>query len=147
MENFNPNNLLNSAKTGRLATVSIDNFPYVVPVHFVYFNDKIYIHSKKTGEKINNLKNNKNISFQVDTMHEIIIKDNLNPCKTSTSYESVIIKGYAKIIENFNLKKQILYEFSKKYTKDLNEKNIKDENILKTAVIEITPLNITYKCK
>jgi nitroimidazol reductase NimA-like FMN-containing flavoprotein (pyridoxamine 5'-phosphate oxidase superfamily) len=34
--------LLLNAQVGRIATQSIDGYPYVVPVHFLYHNEKIY---------------------------------------------------------------------------------------------------------
>ena len=40
------------AEVGRLGTFSQDGFPYVLPMHFVYFDNKIYLHGLAKGKKI-----------------------------------------------------------------------------------------------
>ena len=57
-------NILNEEKVGRLACVA-DGYPYVVPVGYVFDNDRIYIHSL-FGKKVRGLRENPRACVQVD---------------------------------------------------------------------------------
>ncbi len=48
--------LLLEEQVGRLATINANGFPYITPVHFIYFNKKIHIHGLNKGQKIDNIK-------------------------------------------------------------------------------------------
>ena len=37
---------------GVLACIGDNDYPYAVPLSYVYFNDKIYFHSAKAGHKV-----------------------------------------------------------------------------------------------
>lgn len=136
--------LMNRAQTGCLATVSSDNTPYVVPVHFVYFNDKIYIHGLPSGEKISNIKHNANVCFTVYEMDCLLLDNENKPCDTNTKYQSVVAKGEAILLEDITIKRGILNKIVKKYTPHLNSEL--PENMVKgTAVIELNVTQITGK--
>jgi len=48
-------NLLNTCPVGRLGTIGNDGYPRIKPLNFVYLNGKIYFHSAKEGEKIDDI--------------------------------------------------------------------------------------------
>ncbi|MCT7646111.1 pyridoxamine 5'-phosphate oxidase family protein [Aliarcobacter butzleri] len=56
--------LLLKAEVGRLGTISEDG----LPMHFVYFDNKICMHGLPKGKKIDNIKFNSNVCFEVDEM-------------------------------------------------------------------------------
>lgn len=95
--------ILHRSKVLRLALCD-NNFPYVVPLNFGYKDNHIYIHSSKKGMKIDMLKKNNNVAFEVDTNHELVIAD--KACGYSMKYESVIGFGKAFLIENDEEKKE-----------------------------------------
>jgi len=72
-------NIIQSQSHGRLACTE-DNKPYIVPVCYGYDGKNMYCQSKQ-GKKINILRKNPNICFQVD------IITNMN------NWQSVIIYG------------------------------------------------------
>jgi len=138
------NDLLAYSMVGRLATVSAAGIPYVIPVHFVYENQKIYIHGLIKGQKLENIAANSNVCFEIDHFENFIMPAENSPCDVNTQYQSVIITGTAKLIEDEKEKTNALNYIVEKYTPLLA--GIPFGNAIKaTAVIEITPTEITGK--
>lgn len=136
--------VLKKAEVGRLATYNDNGYPYVVPVHFVIHEEKVYIHGLIKGQKISNLTKNSKVGFEVDEMG-VIIPDNENPCDTNTSFRSVIILGTAKMVEDNILKEEILHYIVAKYTPQLSHLSFPEKMMKATGVIEITPAEVTGK--
>jgi hypothetical protein len=136
--------LLLSQPVGSLGTVSPDGFPYITPVHFVLIDTKIYIHGLCAGQKIDYLKANPKIGFEVFKLNGLIHDPEL-PCDTNTDYQSVIILGAAKVIDDDVLKIKVLDEVVKKYTPQHAGKSYPSAMLKATGVIEITPSEITGK--
>jgi nitroimidazol reductase NimA-like FMN-containing flavoprotein (pyridoxamine 5'-phosphate oxidase superfamily) len=74
------------ARVGRLGII-VDDKPYVVPVGFGYCNDEVFFHTCEKGLKMNTLKKNPSVCFEVDEALSDV-----------TMYKSVIILGTTKII-------------------------------------------------
>lgn len=138
------NALLLSQPVGNLGTVSPDRFPYITPVHFVVIDAKIYIHGLCAGQKIDYLKVNPKIGFEVFKLNGLIHDPEL-PCDTNTDYQSVIIFGTAKVIDDDALKIKVLDEVVKKYTPQHAGKSYPPAMLKATGVIEITPSATTGK--
>lgn len=68
--------LFKRAEVGRLGTFSSNGFPYVIPMHFVYVDNKIYMHGLPKGKKIDNIKFNSNVCFEVDEMLYLLLLQN-----------------------------------------------------------------------
>lgn len=138
-------NLLKRTETGSLATINEDGGPYVIPVHFVYYEDSIFVHSLPKGKKLDNIKSNPNICLSIYEMQGLLLDSKENPCDTNTKYESVVIFGKATLLEDVSMKETILKEIIKKYTPNLISREI-PENMLKgTAVTKIEIKEITGK--
>ena len=133
------------ALVGRLATVNENGFPYVVPVHFVYYNGKIYIHGASKGQKINNINRNAKVGFEAEFMDKIYPAP--MPCKANTTYTSVIAAGAAQIVANAALKHEVLELFVAKYLPEGVYEPMPDEVVAVTAVIEITITEISAKAR
>ncbi|MBF0274951.1 MAG: pyridoxamine 5'-phosphate oxidase family protein [Nitrospinae bacterium] len=84
--------LLKNAQVGRLATIGTEGFPNIKPLNFVYLNDALYFHSAKTGEKIEDIKRNNKVCFEVDVPVQYI-KSSGDPCMASYHYKSVLVWG------------------------------------------------------
>ncbi len=104
--------LLNTCHVGRLGTNGKDGYPMVKPLNFAYnppsppFSKggqggfgKIYFHTAKEGEKIEDIKRDNRVCFEVD-MPIAYVKAKNQPCEADYLYRSVIIKGWAHIIED-----------------------------------------------
>ncbi len=55
----------NRCSSGSLACLGDEEYPYSVPLSYVYFNGKIYYHSAKDGHKIDAGTKNPKVSFSV----------------------------------------------------------------------------------
>lgn len=78
---------------GVLACLGDEGYPYAVPISYVYFNDKIYMHSAKAGHKIDAITKNPKVSFSV------IDEDTIVSEKYTTYFRSVIAFGKARIVD------------------------------------------------
>ncbi len=137
--------LLNKADTGALATLNADGSPYLTPVHFAYHEGNIYIHGLNAGQKIENILRNPNVSFTAWEMEGYTLHPEGKPCGTNTSYQSVVIAGEAKLIDDLATKRAFLKVIIAKYTPDLVNNEMADSTIEKTAVIELIVKEITGK--
>ena len=133
------------SKVGRIASIDAQGFPYVVPVHFVYFNEKIYVHGLPKGQKLDNISLNPKVGFEVDEMLSLIYKGIEKPCDVNTEYNSAIIMGTAELISDLDQKKEVLRRIVEKYTPHLSGKEIPENMIRGTAVIEIDIKECTGK--
>lgn len=85
--------VMDRCTNGVLACFGDEDYPYAVPLSYVYFNDKIYIHSAKAGHKIDAIMNNPKVSFSVNDEDTIVSE------KYTTYFRSVIAFGKARIVE------------------------------------------------
>ena len=85
--------VMDRCTNGVLACLGDEDYPYAVPLSYVYFNDKIYFHSAKVGHKIDAITKNPKVSFTV------IDEDTIVSEKYTTYFRSVIAFGRARIVE------------------------------------------------
>lgn len=107
--------ILQEAQICRIA-MSLDNLPYLVPVNFGYDGKSIYFHSAKEGKKIEILRENPVVCFEVETKTEVILAD--VACRCGERYYSVIGMGKAKFLTDMEEKKKALDVIMKKYAGD-----------------------------
>ncbi|MDV0445400.1 hypothetical protein MmiAt1_09770 [Methanimicrococcus sp. At1] len=138
------NLLLDEESVGRLATIGAGGFPYVIPVHYVHHNQKIYIHGLVRGQKLDNIAANPNVCFEIDLFEGFIMPDEKSPCDVNTKYKSVIITGTAKVVEDETIKEDALNKIVEKYTPTLAGAPF-GSGIKATTVIEITVKECTGK--
>lgn len=138
LDNTQTDLLLETAETACLSTISSDGYPYTVPVHFVYYDGKVYIHCSGQGHKLDNIRANGKVCFTVYDLKGYIVNENGAPCNTNTEYESVIINGIAAVVDDAPCKKAVLTEIVKKYTPQLAGRPVAEKMVSATCVIEIT---------
>lgn len=135
--------LLDREAVGRLATLGEDGYPYVTPVHFAWHAGVIYIHGLAAGEKLRNLQRDPRVGFVVDGMTGLNHGD--GPCATNTTYESVIIRGRAALVEDPDVKTAALDAIVAKYTPQHIGKGYPANMMQMTAVITISVESRTGK--
>lgn len=129
--------LLYTAPVGVLTTINPEGYPYATPVHFIYYQNKIYSHGLARGEKISNLLACPQVGFTVYNMQGLLFGD--TPCQTNTAYESVIMTGTARLIQQLEQKEDILSHIVAKYTPNLQGQAMMTSAIAATAIIEMVP--------
>lgn len=135
--------ILETAQVGTLATVSEEHIPYLVPMSFVYTQGAIYLHCAVEGKKLDNIRGNNNICFNVVEAVELL------PAAFSTKYKSVTVFGKIAVVEAQEEKRQSLIAIVKKYSPDFYEAGLQYINnaIEKTKVLKIEVSRITGKAK
>ena len=86
--------ILKNATAGTLALLGDNDYPYAVPISYVYHERKLYFHSALAGHKVDAIRNCDKASFCV------IDKDDVQPEKYTTFFRSVIAFGRIHIIED-----------------------------------------------
>ena len=143
---------LNEEDTGRISSIDEHGFPQIIPMNFVFLNDSVYMHSHIRGEKVENIKRNSKVGFEVDRNLEFLpsyFSDPEDASLADTLYISVVIKGEALLVENNEEKVLALNGLMKKYQPEGRYKPMdKDMDVLDaTAVIKIIPKEMNGKYK
>jgi hypothetical protein len=135
---------LNQEHVGRIASIDKNGFPQIIPMNFVFLNDAIYMHSHTKGEKLDNIKKNQKVGFEVDRELEFLpsyFEDPNDASLADTLYISVVIKGTGKIVEDKKEKTLALNGLLKKYQPEGFYEPIKPQmQVLdEVAIIKVTP--------
>ena len=128
----------------RIGLVDNDE-PYVVPVCFGYERNALYFHGALEGRKVELIKKNNKICFEIDTDVEVVKseKPSEKPCGWTMKYRSVIGVGRAYILENDEEKTRGLKVIMKHYSGD--ESSFPKSKLDKTLVVRIDIRSITGK--
>ncbi len=143
---------LNSEHVGRVASIDADGFPQIIPMNFVFSNGVIYMHSHTQGEKIDNIRANPRVGFEVDREVEFLPSYFSSPTDASqadTLYISVVIKGAASLVEDYQEKATALNEMMRKYQPEGGYEKIESQmSVLDhVAVIKVIPSQMRGKYK
>lgn len=134
--------ILETCETGILAAKGMDEFPYIVPVNYVFANNKIYIHGKSNGTKIQCIEKDSHITFCVIEKAEVIPKEH------TTKYSSVLVYGAAKMLNTKEDKYSAINLLMNKIAPGVYTactEALKHTDIPGLGIIEITPIQITGK--
>ncbi len=89
--------ILNSERLMHLA-LSDNNIPFLVPVFYAYDGVSIFFHSALAGTKIEILKRNNTVCFEISADHGIL--ENEKACNFEAKHRTVIGFGKAVFVEN-----------------------------------------------
>ncbi len=92
--------LLNSCHVGRLGTVGRDGRPMIKPLNFAFHECRIYFHCALEGEKLDDIRRDNRVCFEVDLPIAYVKGTPENPCRAEYLYRSVIALGRAHIVED-----------------------------------------------
>ncbi len=155
---------LNEEKVGRVASIDVQGYPQIIPMNFVYVkNDSvdtqtgnnigaIYMHSHPIGEKIENIKRNSKVGFEVDSYVCFLPSYYFHPTDASqadTLYVSAVIKGSASIVQDSVEKAKALNALMKKYQKEGGYESLTSNMgaVKGVTVLKIVPDQIRGKYK
>jgi hypothetical protein len=143
---------LSSQQTGRISSIDENGYPQIIPMNFVFINDVIYMHSHIRGEKLDNIRRNQKVGFEVDKSLEFLpsyFSDPTDASLADTLYISVVIKGNGSIVSDREEKTTALNGLIKKYQPEGGYELIKPEmDVLnEVEVIKIVPESLRGKYK
>jgi nitroimidazol reductase NimA-like FMN-containing flavoprotein (pyridoxamine 5'-phosphate oxidase superfamily) len=150
---------LHNQPVGRIASIDINGYPQVIPMNFVFVqaddphtnsqsiikSDAVYMHSHPFGEKLDNIKRNEKVGFEVDQHICFLPSYYFHPTDASqadTLYISVVIKGNASIVEDNKEKASALNALMKKYQKEGRYQTL---HPYMSSVNEVTVIKIVLK--
>jgi len=156
---------LNKENVGRVASIDVHGYPQIIPMNFVYINNDsddtqtgtkgtgaIYMHSHPFGEKLENMKRNSKVGFEVD-MHVCFLPSYyFHPTDASqadTLYISVVIKGNAFIVTDLEEKAKALNALMIKYQKEGGYAPLTSNmaTVREVAVLKVVPDEMRGKYK
>ncbi len=136
--------ILDTAKVVHVG-MCVDGEPYVVPMNYGYIMENgkliIYLHGAKTGKKIDMMRANPKVHFEMDC--EIVPFEGDIACRYGISYSSVMGRGEAQIIEDACEKKAALSILMKTQTE--KDFSFDDRMASVVSVIKITASEFTAK--
>ena len=131
--------ILGGAEICRLSMVD-EGIPYIVPVNYGYREGHLYIHSAPEGKKIDLLKKNQLVCFEVEDSVEIIRAG--KACDWSTRYRSVVGYGEAEILSDERSKQEglevIMAQHGAPHLKEFHPGNMKRMVILKIRITSMS---------
>jgi Predicted flavin-nucleotide-binding protein len=104
--------VLNRNTSGVLALLGDEDYPYAVPMNYVYHNGQIIFHCAKDGHKLDAIRRYEKASFCV------IDKDEIVPEKFTSYYRSVIAFGKIHVLEEDAERRDTLLRLATHYSPD-----------------------------
>ena len=132
-------------KNGRVCRLAMckNNSPYIVPLNYGYDNGYLYFHCAEEGLKIEILKENPHVCFEIET--DLHLKSNDEPCTWSQYYKSIIGFGRAHFLKYREEKLKALLILMNHYR--AQDWKIPDVKIDGVTIIEVKIDSITGKKK
>lgn len=133
--------ILEKMTFGTLALIGDNEYPYAVPISYVYYDNKVYFHSALSGHKVDAITQNNKISFCV------VEEDNVVPEEFTTYFRSVIIFGKARVLDDVNEKRVALEKLGEKYSPNnaLGLQHEIEKGINRLLMIEVVIESMTGK--
>lgn len=131
--------ILRNGKYCVMAVSGDNDYPYAVPVNYVYDGAAIYIHSAAQGHKIDVLRRNPKCSLC------IVDKDDVIPEEFTSYFRSVIVFGKANFIESMEDKVMALRLLGDKYSPGIDPEAEIARFIKTVCVVRIDIDSVTGK--
>ena len=113
--------------------------PYVFPVCFGFKDGTIYFHSAQEGKKIEILRKNNKVCFEMDIDTELVEEE--KGCDWGIRYSSVIGFGTASFVEDIEEKKKALHVLLGHYSDkayEFPEPSLSEVTVIKIRVESMT---------
>ncbi len=118
-----------------------NNVPYIVPLVFGYKDNCLYFHSAPEGRKIDTIKRNNNVCFELDVDCELVKSE--TACSWDMKYYSVIGFGKAFFVDDPEEKRKALNIIMEHYSGNPHEYPTNEIN--KVAIIKVKIDSMTGK--
>ena len=134
--------ILYRGTSGVLALSGDDNYPYAVPISYVYDGEKIYFHCAKSGHKLDAIKKKEKVSFCV------IDQDKIVPDEYTSYFRSIIAFGRIEVIKDEKEKRTAIEKLASKYAPEdtaIGRKNAIDREWTPLCMLKMHIDHITGK--
>lgn len=133
--------ILSEGTNGVLAALGDDDYPYAVPLNYIYHDGKLYFHCSKTGHKLDAVCKHPKASFCV------IGQDRVVPEKFTTAFRSVIAFGRVRVLQDTDEKRSVLKVLTVKFSSGYEKEHFKklDSVLDNVCVLEFAIEHMTGK--
>ncbi|MCH4166862.1 MAG: pyridoxamine 5'-phosphate oxidase family protein [Megasphaera sp.] len=135
--------ILNKGSYGILSVHGDDGYPYGIPMSYVYYQGKIYLHGADAGHRRDAISRDTHVSFCVIDKSDVVAE------ALTVAYRSVILFGQASFMADTLEKRQALTVLGKKYApQPAMEEHIRqsvERSGATVSMIEITIDHMTGK--
>src|SRR5512133_1116029 len=135
------NEIIKNSEICRLGFTDV-NQAYIVPVNYAFHDGSIFIHSARAGRKIDLIRKNNRVCFEIEGPNEIV-KDAI-PCNWSARYRSVMGQGTIEILEDKQSKITGLDLIMRKYDAQM-ELTYDDAVLARMLILKLTIESVTGK--
>ena len=102
-------------RSGRLASVGPDGYPYCVPLLYLWMDGEIYVHnSRARGHLRSNVDHEPRVCFEVDEAQKVFPYGRFE-CDTSVAFRSVIAFGTIRVVDDLDVKQRFFEALMGKY--------------------------------
>jgi nitroimidazol reductase NimA-like FMN-containing flavoprotein (pyridoxamine 5'-phosphate oxidase superfamily) len=119
-----------------------NGLPYVVPMNFAFRGGRIFLHSSPRGLKMEMLRRNPHVCFEIDISHKALPGENI--CTWGFGYRSVIGFGQARFIDDPAQKREAMELIAGRYAGNISG-DIPEERLRSVAIISIDIESMTGK--
>lgn len=121
-----------------------ENGPYILPLNFGFTKKDeqlvFYFHGSKEGKKMELIKNQKQVGFELDCKHQLVTGE--IACDYSYLFQSIIGKGMIELVEDYDEKvtglNVIMSQYSAQSHWDYQEQMVNSVAVIKLVVSEWT---------
>lgn len=121
--------------------MSVNNNPYIVPLNFGFKENTFYFHGAKEGRKIDMIKINPSVCFEMDTDH-CLVGESEKACDWTMTYASVMGMGIMTIIDDWDEKREalniLMAEYGGNDTYEYDDNMLDRIGIMKLEIKEIS---------
>lgn len=128
-------------KTAQICRVGFldEVYPYIVPMNYGYADNHIYFHCAPEGKKIELIRRNNKVCFEIELFHDLVSAE--VSCDWTTKFRSVIGYGLISILQETLEKIDALDIIMKQHGKldnEYNERLLNRVGILKLEIKSVT---------
>ena len=108
--------------SGRLATVGEDGYPYCIPLLYIRMDGEVYVHTGSgRGHFRTNVEREPRVCFELDEPDQVFDYGRFE-CDSGLAYQSVILFGKIRIVEDRAAKQRFSEALMAKYGKPETER-------------------------
>ena len=115
-------NMLARSFSGRVATVGEDGYPYCLPLLYLWIDGEVFVHTGSgSGHFRASVEHDPRICFEIDAPDEVFDYGRFE-CDSGLAYQSVILFGKIRVIEDRDAKQRFCEALMEKYGKPDTER-------------------------
>ena len=134
------NQIIRACKTCYLA-MSLNDFPYILPMNFALDGDSVILHSAQSGRMWETIKKNQNVCINWTVGEDLAWQDEKVGCSYRVKSKSVLVEGKVEFVDDFDEKFRCMQLLMAQYSDrefKFSKPAVENVGIIKVAIKKIT---------